>query len=337
MCLYIRDKQPRVAKKDITVLKYVRLCDNDIISPYQFTKIPVNEIMTAYPDKEDIYYFYSTDLFDNKIYSLSGGAIHAKLIKNGISGCEARKAIIPAGTKYWLSICGTEIAARSMIITDINWDNGDNKVSESIFDEILDNAPGVNGVRIGDYLLDNGEYTRPQKGLSKDEVVGIVSGFHNREPLIAALTFYISAYDRLYNSNFGENNNIERDAIKEFNGKSITKKYKEGDRDSRFEAFEACIKYRKDKNEEWYFGAAGEVATMLDNCIYLNAAHQITGLGFVIGDEWYNSCSECSHDYSWACQLHDVRVYCHWERKHNELRTVPFLDLKSLSGTKKIE
>lgn len=236
MCLYLREKQPRVAKENITVLKYVRLCDEGIFSPSQNTKIPINEVMTASPKKEDIK-FCDTDLLGNDVYSLSGGAIHAKLIKGGFSKCEARKAIIPAGTKYWVSVGGDEIAARSMIVTDINWNNGNNKESESLFEEILENAPKINGIRIGDYLLENGDYTRPQKGLPEDKVVGIVAGFHEGNPLIAALTFFVGACNNLYNSKFREYYNSNRDAIKAFNGRSITKKYKEGSRDDRFEAF----------------------------------------------------------------------------------------------------
>lgn len=324
MCLYLREKQPRVAKKDITVLKYVRVCDEGIISPYQHVKIPINKVMRASPKQVDIK-FFDTDKLGNNVYSLGEGAIHAKLIKEGFSECEGRKAIIPAGTDYWVSIDGDEIAAQSMIVTDINWDNKGNKVSESLFEEILENAPEVNGVRIGDYLLENGDYIRPRKGLPEDKVVGIVAGFHEGEPLIAALTFFIGAYDRLYNSKFGEYYNSNKDAIKAFNGRSITKGYKEGDRDDRFEAFEACINYRKDKEEEWYFGAAGEVATMLDNCIYLNAAHQITGLGFVIDDEWYSSCSEDSCCGSWRCGLGHGKVDCRWDYKGCKRRIVPFL------------
>ena len=332
MCLPLREKQPRVAKEDITVLKYVRVCDNFITSPYQHTKIPVNEVMTASPKKEEID-FFGVDLLGNNSYYLSGGAIHAKLIKDELSEFECRKAIIPAGTEYWVNVYGDEIAARSMIITDINWDNGNNKVSESLFEEILENAPKINGVRIGDYLLENGDYTRPQKGLPEDKVVGIVAGFHEAKPLIAALTFFIGAYDRLNNSRIEKPYNTSKDAIKAFNGRSITKKYKEGSREDRFEAFEACINYRKDKNEKWYFGAAGEVATMLDNCIYLNAAHQITNLGFIINYGWYHSCSEysfnssCYGDYisSWCCELGFDKVNCGCGNKNGKGRVVPFL------------
>ena len=324
MCLPLREKQPRVAKEDITVLKYVRVCDNFITSPYQHTKIPVNEVMIASPKNEEID-FFGVDLLGNNSYYLSGGAIHAKLIKDGLSEFECRKAIIPAGTEYWVSVQGDEIAARSMIITDINWDNGDNKVSEIIFEEILENAPEVNGIRIGDYLLENGDYTRPQKGLSEDKIVGIVAGFHEGKPLIIALKYFICAYDSLNTSKIGKFYNHNKDTIKTFNGRSITKKYKEGSRDDRFEAFEACINYRKGKDEEWYFGAAGEVITMIDNCIYLNAAHQITGLGFVIGDEWYHSCSDKSYFGAWGCYLDDCKVGCSWCCKSYKRRILPFL------------
>lgn len=332
MCLYLREKQPRVAKKDITVLKYVRICDEGIISPYRHVKIPINKVMRASPKQVDIK-FFDTDKLGNNVYILGEGAIHAKLIEGGFSKCEARKAIIPAGTKYWVSLGGNEIAARSMIVTDINWDKEGNKVSESLFEEILENAPKINGIRIGDYLLENGDYTRPQKGLPEDKVVGIVAGFHEGEPLIAALTFFIGAYDRLNNSRIEEPYNMSKDAIKAFNGRSITKKYKEGSRDDRFEAFEACINYRKDKNEKWYFGAAGEVATMLDNSIYLNAAHQITNLGFIINYEWYHSCSEYScnssgsggYISSWYCELGFDKVNCGCSNKNVKGRVVPFL------------
>lgn len=336
MCLSLREKQPRVAKEDITVLKYVRVCDNFITSPYQHTKIPVNEVMTASPKKEEIN-FFGVDLLGNNSYCLSGGAIHAKLIKDGLSKFECRKAIIPAGTEYWVNIHGDGIAARSMIITDINWDNGDNKVSEIIFEEILENAPEVNGIRIGDYLLENGEYIRPQKGLSEDEVVGIVAGFHEGEPLIVALKSFVGVYDRLNNSRIEDPYNMSKDAIKAFNGRSITKKYKEGSRDNRFEAFEACINYRKDKDEEWYFGALGEIATMINNCIYLNAAHQITGLGFIIAGEWYHSCSEGSYSCSLYCSLICNQVKCCWGYKNSELRIVPFLSHKNFQELNKIE
>ena len=327
MCLYIKEKKPRIAKEDITVLKYVKACDDYIVSPYQFTKIPVNEILTASPNKEVIN-LYESDLLGNNIYSLSSGAIHAKLIKGGFFECECKKAIIPAGTEYWIGVHGDEIAARSMIITDIDWDKGNNKVSECIFKDILENAPEVNNIRIGDYLLENGTYTRPRKDLTKDEVVGIVAGFHKGKPLIVALTFFVGAFDKLCDYTFEFFSSFNNEAIKKFNGRHITEEYKLSNiRDKRFEAFEACINYRKDKGEEWYLGTAGEVSAMLDNYSYLNAANNLTGLGFLIGDESYNSCSKISCKYSLYCYLTSTRANCYVGYMKHSHRIVPFLSL----------
>lgn len=329
MCLYTREKQPRVAKRDITVLKYVRLSDRGMLSPYRYTKIPTNKIMKASPENVSPRPC-SEDIMGNNIYCIDNGAIHAKLERDSsFSSSEGRKAIIPAGTEYWISIDGTEISARSMIITDIDWDIESNKVSESIFEEILENAPEVNGIKVGDYLLEDGDYTRPRKGLSRDKVVGIVVGFVGEEPLIAALDRFTGAFDTQYNSQFGEYHTNNKDAIQQFNGKDITKKYKEGKREARFEAFETCLKYHSDKDEEWYYGAAGEVATMINNCIYINAAHHITGLGFTITHEgWYSSCSEDSLYGSWLCCLGYYKVCCSWGRKYDRGSFVPFLASK---------
>ena len=213
------------------------------------------------------------------------------------------------------------------LIKDVNWNNADDKASESLFEKILENAQEVNGIRIADYLLENREFTKPYKGLSEDKVVGIVVGFHEGEPIIAALTYFVAAFDKMFVSSFGFFHASDDAVIKRFNGRSITEEYIVGIRNNRFEAFEACINYRKDKDEEWYFGAAGEVATMIDNCIYLNAAHHITSLGFVIGDEWFHSCSEYNCLYSWDCDLCNGKVRCDWHGKYRTQHVVPFLSL----------
>lgn len=329
MCLYIREQQPRVAKEDITVLKYVLILAGNMVSPFQYTNIPTNKVMKASP-KNVSPRPCDEDIMGNNIYCIDSGAIHAKLERvPHFKKIKGRKAIIPAGTEYWISIDGTEIAARSMIITDIDWNKEDNKVSESLFEEILENAPEVNNIKVGDYLLEDGDYTRPRKGLSKNDIVGIVVGFVEGEPLIAALDEFARAFDAPNNSQFGEYYTNNKDVVQQFNGKDITDKYKEGKREARFEAFETCLKYRSDKDEEWYYGAAGEVATMINNCIYINAAHHITGLGFTITHGgWYSSCSEFSLHSSWGCCLNGGEVCCGWDYKGDRYRVVPFLASK---------
>lgn len=223
-----------------------------------------------------------------------------------------------------------------LAIKDIDWNNVDNKESESLFEEILENAHEVNGIRIADYLLENGEFTRPQKGLSEDKVVGVVAGFHNEEPIIASLKLFSGIFDRKYYSTFGESYYISKEAKKAFDGQIITRKYKKGKREDRFEAFEACLNYRKNKNEEWYLGAVGEVATMLNNWVYLNAAHRITDLGTIINhSDCYTTCSERDCNCSWYCQLlRPIDPDCFWydkgTRKLGDCIVVPFLAYKKI-------
>ena len=340
MCLLTKEREPRVAKDDLTVLKYV-MCENGrILSPFQGTEIPVNEVMVAYPKREIIK--IKADVLNNIIYSLSGGAIHAKLIDtsapySGHPSVKGRKAIIPAGTEYWVGVGCNEIAARSMIITDIDWKEGD-EVLESFFEEILENAPEVNDIRVGDYLLENGSYTRPRKGLSGDDVVGIVAGFHEGKPLIAAIEFFRDAHDWPPTTNgdmprkFCE---TREKAVRMFDGQYRTQVYKKtyGVRigTNELNSFDICISYRKDKGEEWYFPAAGEIITMLDNSSYLNAANQITGLGYPLllentGMIISSTGGECSSDRCWFCSSSKYSgICCFPDYKSISHTTIPFL------------
>jgi hypothetical protein len=148
-------------------------------------------------------------------------------------------------------------------------------------------------------------------------------------------------WDTKYDSRIGEHTSGEK-AMKLFNGREVTAQYQkqtDGKDKERFAAFERCINYRKDKKEDWYFGSLGETMTMLDNAVYLNAAHMITGLGFIINtDYWYWSCSEYCSDYLWGCRLSRGRVFCLWDDKCRTSRIVPFYastqaKKKSLSNT----
>lgn len=341
MCLLTKEREPRIAKEDITVLKYVMCEDGRILSPFQGTEIPVNEVMVAYPKREIIR--IKADALNNIIYLLSGGAIHAKLIDtsapySGHPSVKGRKAIIPAGTEYWVGVGCNEIAARSMIITDINWKEGNDKVSECFFEEILENAPEVNSVRVGDYLLEDGSYARPRKGLSKGDVVGIVAGFYEGKPLIAAIEFFRDAHDWPPTTNGDmprKHCGTREKAVKMFDGQYMTQVYKKTygvrTRTDELNSFDICINYRKNKGEEWYFPAAGEIITMLDNSAYLNSANQITGLGYSLllentGTIISSTGGECSSDRCWFCSSSEFNsVSCFPDYKSISHTTIPFL------------
>lgn len=320
MCLYIRDKQPLVAKRDIVVLKYLKQDDKRYESPCQGTPVTLGKLMVAQP-----YTLYisceSQDFYDRKIFSMEGGVIHAKLSESGDYGNYCAKAIIPKGTEYWIDPFGTEIAARQMLITK---EKGTNElVDTQLFKEILESAPEKNGIRVGDYQMIDDSFVHPTEKIAKTKVRGIVCGFYeDGSPIICALKMFREAWCTGCNLEIREYISLEK-AMKSFNGREVTalhKKQIKGKDKERFGAFERCINYRKYKKENWYFGSFGETMTMLDN-----AAHNITGLGFIINTHyWYWSCSECSSYSSWCCCLIKGRVGSAWRTKALTARVVPF-------------
>lgn len=330
MCLYSRHQRPMVAKKDIRVLKYLKQFDSEFRTPYQCASVTLDQELTA--KGKATLEEYGTDHLNHTIYELGGGAIHAKLHEASISNC-CKLAIIPKGTKYWVDPFGLDIAAEKMIITS---QDGSNKLLGNDFDEeILNNAPSNNGVRVGDYYLVCGKFTHPKKGLEREKVCGIVCGFYkNGTPMICALDLFENQmWDKYYNSQIDKYTEDRDKALKLFNGKEVMDKYlKHCTPDSektRYQAFETCANYRKDKGEEWFMGACGEVTTMLDNTIFLNAAHAISGLGFHLdSDSWFWTCSEGYSNYSWYCCLYCGRVYCRWNFKYCHGSIVPFYAYK---------
>lgn len=330
MCLYIRDKQPRVAERDIVVSKYLEQTSRGYESPCQGVPVTLGKLMVAQPDTPYISYVCK-DLYGRKVSSIGGGVIHAKLVEDSNYsnysnyGNYCAKAIIPKGTEYWVNPFGTEIAARQMLITK---EKGTNEsVDVQLFKEILESAPEKNGIRVGDYQMIDDSFIHPTKNIAKTEVRGIVCGFYeDGNPIICALEMFREVWGTDCDSKIEESISQEK-AIKLFNGREVTAQHKkqiEGKDREGFGAFERCINYRKDKKEDWYFGSLGETMTMLDNAAYLNAAHKITGLGFIISTNfWCWSCSE-RFCYSWYCGLYSGRVNCRWGVKGLTRRVVPF-------------
>ena len=326
MCLYIRDKKPRVAKKDIVVLKYLDKDDeNRFSSPWIGTPVTLGELMVAQPNTPNISYEYK-DLYDREISSIAGGVIHARPSESDDYDNYCAKVIIPKGTEYCINPFGTEIAARQMLITK---KKGSSKsVGIQLFKEILESAPEKNGIRVGDYQMIDDSFVHPAEKIAKTKVRGIVCGFYeDGSPIICALETFGEVWDTDRNSKIGEHTSWEK-AMKLFNGREVTAQYKKqinGEDKDKFGAFERCINYRKDKKENWYFGSLGETMTMLDNAAYLNAAHNITGLGSIIVTHYcYWSCSEHIFRSSWICYFHDCSVSCDWGYKSHTYCVIPF-------------
>ena len=340
MCLYTRNEQPMIASRDITCLKYVKKIDNQYYSPCMDTKIPIDQVMVAFPSTPDIYRL-GIDYLNHDIYRLNGGAIHAKMSESSDYGNDCLLAIIPKGTEYWINPWGTEIAAKQVLITSKKGDKS--KLDTSFFEDILLKAPEVNGIRIADYLLKDGTFVHPTKDIAKLNPIGRVVGFHNDEPLVGALEYMTGEWDtKSYIRSYSNRTKVPKvlqvlskqftdwnKAIKDFDGKKWTKEISKLKTKDNHTAFNKCSNYRSTEEEEWYLPALGEMMAMLDNALYLNAATMITGVGFIIDKSgYYWTSSEFNKFVSWYCDLRNGPVNCGHDDKDSCNRIVPFLASK---------
>ena len=328
MCLYTRHLKPLVAERDIEVIKYLnRTSDNGYKTPSTGTPIKLDEILTAKPEKPDISE-YDKDCMGNVIYTLSGGAIHARITPNGMTSC-LRKAVIPKGTEYWIDPWGTEIAAKKMLITS---EAGHSANTTTFAQDILDHAPKVNGVYVGDFMLEDGSFVRPSRKVVDQKPIGRVVGFKGRKPLIAALEKFGGCVDSEYQSKIDVYFPDPEEAMKDYSGKEHTQAYREleaPNKRTRHSAFAKCVEYREGKGESWYLPALGEMLQMLNNAIYLNASYILSGLGFIVDPMmWFWTSSEYRQYGSWCCGLRSRRVLCDWRCKDFTYSVCPFLASK---------
>lgn len=324
MCLYTKQKEILVATHDIVCLKYLGKNVLGFYTPYQFAVVELDKELKAYENIIESK-FDSHDIFDEPIFTIGSGVIHAKLTTEDNITEYCMKAIIPKGTKYYLSIFGDEIVARKMIITSEEIKEDKNKIIDKEFlKDITNIAPNENGIYVGDYVLQDGTYVRPTNLNSAP--IGQVVGFHEHKPLIAAIdTFQASWHIRSRKMNRSVGN---KDTLNMFNGKEVTKQImREKDKDD-FIAFTSCVNYHEDSKEQWYLPAFGEMAVMLNNVLYINAARRLTGVGTIIPQETcFWTCSECDYDsaYSWCCYVNNGGVKRDWRFKGGRRKVVPFL------------
>lgn len=335
MCLYIKEKLPRVAERDIVCLKILSKEPHGFYrTPYRGVIVQLNSKIEASSKTVDIS-FAGCDHLDNNVYSVNGGVIHSVLLdknkcKNNSWGC-VKKAIIPKGTEYYIGRFGLEIASKELYITDK--DGSIKDLDMQFLEELLEEAPEKNGVRVGDYLMNDGNFVHPKEKLHKNKIIGIVVGFYKESPLIAAL-------DRFEHVSFGENISSIIDetfidgksAIQDFNGKKHTKKYTEYayNRGCLYKAFSKCVRYKKSGIKNWYLPSLGEVSQMLDNSMYINIAYLISGLGYLIdANNYYWTSSESNRGYSWCCDQYFGKIECGWLSVISKGNVVPFLDYKA--------
>ena len=118
MCLFTSEKKPFIAKTDITVYKEL-IKDYSHFSYYKtFYKTPVQSYRVCpgtvmKPSNPSIGVIES-----NEKFKLGGGVIHSYTIPTGSMGDILFKAIIPAGTEFWIQDDLCEVASKELFITN---------------------------------------------------------------------------------------------------------------------------------------------------------------------------------------------------------------------------
>ena len=323
MCLYTKQQKPLVAKRDIICLKYLYKDSSYFYTPYQHVRVRLDKEFTPNSDEVNIKYNSKT-IFGEEIFNIGDGVIHARLIPtDDISDC-CKKAIIPKGTEYYLSALGDEIAARTMIITS---EEVNEVVDEGFLEDIIDNAPSEKGVYVGDYLLEDGSYARPNKLDSFP--IGQVVGFYKHKPLIAAVDILQGVWDKKNRERKRSVKKVDdtglRQVATQFNGEAVTKKVMSKINKDDFMAFTLCHEYHSDCNEQWYLPAVGEMVTMLNNIMYINAARKLSKVGLLIEKGPFWTSSKFVTNHSWYCELGIYDADVDWASKNCSYNIIPFL------------
>ena len=307
MCLYIGNKKPMVAKKDIVVYKYVGGSEGNYETPFQNTPVKVNALMVAEGGNGNI----AKENYEK--YVINGGAIHACTSSNDSDfvGNTCLKAIIKEGTEFWVQDDFKQVAARSLYITDEVVEEEETSDFKDIYVSILESAEEhKDGLKVGHFLLSDKTYASPLSEFDHSKAIAVVMGFNPEDdsPIHVALDETYLPFLTQYNyANSCQSDIRNREDLKnDFDGYKHTydianaKDYKA----DLFKAIDYCINYSTEGTNkgDWHLGAGGESIMLAQNLAIVNASMLLTGIGTPISINWVWTSS----------QLRDGQVACSW-------------------------
>ena len=326
MCLYVKNQQPLIADKDIVVLKYLNNTINGIFTPYMNKQVILGETMI--PEKKYPHFGSIPRGIGNLVdlYSITSGIIHSRLYAQQWVSNYCAKAIIPKGTEYWIDYFGNEIASKELYIT--NEIGNPDDVSFDIFNIILKDSPEVKNIRVGDFYMSDNTFAHPNDRINQETIVGLVCGFYEDDtPMICAMKHIFSQW---CNNDFEKKHfHVTNEKVLEtFNGFELTQEYKKLRSENKigiYQAFEACLNYRKKYNDEqWFFPSIRELITIWKNMRYINASCKLSGIKPIIEHGTYWSSTNFLSEYVYVCQPEALETF-NWSEKNNVLRVIPFL------------
>ena len=345
MCLFSQNIKPLVADTDIVVYKHLKKAyDGNVHTPYQGTQVTLGQKFVAKGQLPKLPENYSNNV-------IGEGVIHAYINKTSaksyLSEGEIVKAVIKAGTQFFVQFDMIEIAATEIIL-----DNDFQTYSEETVKEIEDNLDNTinviykllheqnthNGVSVGDYVLSDKSIVAPDALTKNMDVIGIISFFtKDGTPNITALKQAKCIWGRMVDSAVNVVNSHEK-SVEDFNGADYTKKLYETYKDSLddFPTLKYCVEYetKGTKKGDWVFGSSGEVLQMVRNAYLINRSiEKLTNVNgdcgyadeIIIGTHYWAS-AEINRTNAWYCSAYDA--HCNnWFHKWVSVYVRPSLAL----------
>ena len=339
MCLYIGNKKPFVAKKDIVVYKYVRKQNSYYVTACRNFPIRTNKVLTPSHISGDIV------LDNNDKYVILGGAIHACTSSNDndFKDCVCLKAYIKEGTEFWVQDDFKQVAACSLYITDEVVEKKETSDIKDIYVSILKSVEEhKNGLKVGDFLLADKTYASPLNEFDHSKAIAVVMGFNpvDDSPIHVTLEKMYLPFITQNNYHNSCHSDVKYDNIEDdFEGHKHTYDIANAvDYNADlFKAIDYCINYSTEGTNkgDWHLGAGGEIIMLAKNLAIVNASILLTNIGTPItANNWSWTSSQCreyfsSNACSWVICLHNCVTSYYWKYRCGEGLVCPLLILNN--------
>lgn len=291
MCLYPHNTKPLVSEKDLIVYKELTVKDRQLFTPYQDTPVNYCDNMVADGEmptfsEEDYKIEVGPGMVHSYLYLETGKLMYYE--KSLFSRTLYVKAVIKAGTPFFVSFDGTSIASRELELTDVCGKTIEiiknlRKTREEIYNLLREQQVAENGARVGDILLSDKTYCEPDKVPNKQEAIGIVAFIRNGKPYAMSLEDKRMAWRNGYVSQVVGRVLASNEVSTDFNGKDYTVKLYENNFQeiSNLPALKYCIRYFTDGTckGDWYLPSTGEMIRAIRNALIINRSLEKLGRG----------------------------------------------------------
>ena len=298
MCLYISKKKGIILEKDLICYKQLeKQEDGTWKTPIMYWIIPKLDTMIT-PDED------TPEISGYNQYKLRGGAIHAylQLPRDRDTSELFYKAIIPKGTKLWISNDLSEVAARRMYIT-----------SEEVFPEDTTTLNISPLYHLGANLrLASGERVPLSSDINLSDVVGIYSG------------------DKVLLKDVKDGIKFSEEPISEFSIRHLVKVFKDMNGEENCKLLPPDLPIlREVKNQGGYIPALGELHEVFKNLLEVNISRVTLGLPIIPKNNLFWTSTLCNSENIWCCSSNGRLPY-YYRRPYSEKAMLcPLLDLKS--------